>query len=137
MKKILFVMVIALFAVSLVFANNQTIYSVSDSIYSEIKALYIATGLSLPSTSGPYSGAELMAMMDKVQTSKLSEGLLTTYEKVNERLKADSQQDVFNWKGEIAGESYLHTNNEDFLLRSSWIRGWNDMKPFAKFYTDA
>ncbi|MDN5333006.1 MAG: hypothetical protein PWP59_268, partial [Sphaerochaeta sp.] len=51
-------------------------------VYEAIEALYIHQGLSLPSTTGPYSQAELSLMVEKIRASALKGSMKNTYEYV-------------------------------------------------------
>ena len=76
MKKLLILFALMLFSISL-FAdsgNYQKIYPIDDEIYEDITDLYILSGYSLPSTSGPWSGAELKMMLEKIDYSALGGG---------------------------------------------------------------
>lgn len=56
-----------IFAVS----NQQKVYSLDSDIYEAIQILYVSQGLSLPSTTGPYSQAELTLMLEKLKPETL------------------------------------------------------------------
>ncbi|MFA6906424.1 MAG: hypothetical protein WCQ62_09350, partial [Sphaerochaeta sp.] len=60
---VLFVLIALLLAPGLSAANHQKVYSLDSDIYEAIQILYVSQGLSLPSTTGPYSQAELTLML--------------------------------------------------------------------------
>lgn len=62
--------------------NQQKIYSLDSDVYDAIESLYIYQGLSLPSTTGPYSQAELSLMVEKIKASALQGSMKQTYEYV-------------------------------------------------------
>ena len=66
MKKISALLILGLLTVSMLFSRNyQKVYSVDDSIWDDISSLSVLSGLSLPSTTGPWSGEELKSMLAK------------------------------------------------------------------------
>ncbi len=72
----LFVLALCLFCLgSAVFAaeNYQKIYSIDDPIFARIQKLYVLNGLALPSSTGPWSGSEIMDMLSRLDVSCMSE----------------------------------------------------------------
>ncbi len=113
--------------------NQQKIYSLDSDLYEAIQMLYISQGLSLPSTTGPYSQAELSLMMEKVDARSLDSRLTWVYEYVQNALSLEPKIQGtgigLSWGFEANLESYLHTNTTDFSGRENWIRGFKDQKP--------
>lgn len=109
-------------------ANNlQKIYPVDSEIYKAITYLYLDQGFSLPSTTGPWSGDELLGMLDKVNPNKLSSAARTTYDYALAELS--QHRDTFKFKLATAVEGYYHTNTTDFTNESQWIRGFDERNP--------
>ena len=67
-------------------SNQQKIFSLDSDVHQAIEFLYMAQGLGLPSTTGPYSQAELTLMMEKINRAQLNENLLPTYDYVVKQL---------------------------------------------------
>lgn len=49
------------------YSNLQKIYPVTSQEYEAIKYVYLCQGYSLPSTTGPYSGDELLKMIVEIE----------------------------------------------------------------------
>ncbi len=88
MKKTASIVLLLCIAMSLVFAssNAQKIYSVDSSVYKNMVKLYLATGHAMPSTTGPYSGDELVKMLNIIDQNSVPEYLKDVYENVQEAL---------------------------------------------------
>lgn len=136
-KKVLVVFVCMCICSSLLFAtgleNRQKIHPVDTEIFEAISYLYINQGLALPSTSGPWSEAELLAMLAKVDSSGLEDGMWEAYDyaysALNTSPKIEAKGVDFSWNLDVALEGYYHTNTNDFVDRDTWIRGFIDQKP--------
>jgi hypothetical protein len=113
--------------------NNQRIYPVDSDVFEAITFLYISQGLSLPSTTGPWSEAELEHMLSFIEKDKLNESMVSAYEYAESILmkepKVQSRGVDFSWNLDVNLEGYYHTNTDDFLGRDSWIRGFIEQKP--------
>jgi len=137
MKKVICLLLCVILCLSVVSANDnqQKIYETTSEVYQAIRTLYIATGHALPSTTGPWSGAELSLMAAKIDPSSLSGGLKTTYDYVSSQLGLEPKklaEGVSMKLGlEVNIEGYYHTNTEAaFQGRSNMIYGMMDQKPF-------
>lgn len=131
----IFVLFVCLLAMPLVAAeNNQKIYSLDDDTYSAIQLLYISQGLSLPSTTGPYSQAELQLMLRRIDQQQLNQGLVPVYGYVVHKLgsepKLQSDGIDMSWSVDINLEAYIHSNPSKFAGRDAWVRGPVEQKPF-------
>lgn len=73
MKKALsvFLMVSVLLTSVFAYTNEQKIYSVDSGVYEAMETLFILAGRSLPSSSGPWSEAELQLMLSYVDKDSL------------------------------------------------------------------
>lgn len=139
MKKKRFVMVslVILLALSAVFAspygNKQKIFSLDSDVYEAIASLYVNQGMSLPSTTGPYSEAELLAMMDKISTDNLIGATKNTYDYIVKQLdvqpKMQNKGMGLSWNFDANLETYTHMNTTAFTGRESWNRGYISQKP--------
>lgn len=136
-KRLFIFILLVLVSVSVAYSaqgeNRQKIYPVDSDMYETVTHIYISQGLALPSTTGPWSEAELLFMLERIDRSKLNEAMARAYDYVHESLnqpaKIESKGVDFSWNFEAALEGYYHTNTEDFLGRDSWIRGFMDQKP--------
>ena len=127
---IFFGLFIVLVAGSIFGATEQKIYPVHSEPFEIITSLYITQGLALPSTAGPYSGDELMRMLDRVDPDALTPVLSDAYQRVHDELYG--AQKVVRWGLEAALEGYVHTNKTDFIHEEDWIRGYDERKPLLK-----
>jgi hypothetical protein len=102
-------------------------------VFEAITYLYIDQGFALPSTSGPWSEAELQFMLERIDPSQLSASMKEAYDYATETLQQkpeiESKGVDFSWNFDANLEGYAHTNTEDFLGRDTWIRGFMDQKP--------
>jgi hypothetical protein len=107
--------------------NLQKIYPVNSDVYKAITCLYIDQGLSLPSTTGPWSADELAKMLDRIDSSRLKEGSARAY--AYARGKLDEGGEVYKFHLNTTVEGYWHTNTTDFTKESQWIRGFDERNP--------
>ena len=85
MKKLATLIFLFVFVVSSVFSsitetNRQKIIPVDSPIYRAMKTLYISEGLALPSTTGPWSMAEMDMMLSRINPEKLDSSEMEVYE---------------------------------------------------------
>jgi hypothetical protein len=110
--------------------NSQKIVPIDSEIYQAIKSLYISQGLALPSTAGPWSQAELLLLLDRIDTSRLQGAALQTYDFASEQLKEKPRP--FKFSGALNVEVYAHTDAEHFLTQDFYIRDWGEAKPLLE-----
>ena len=108
----------ALFAEN-VYDNKQKIYSTDSEVYRAIKMLYISTGLALPSTSGPWSAAELSLMLSRIDTDSLNPSESRLYEAAENIIHEEprfipNEMVGFGLSGDISADLHIHTNKTDF-----------------------
>ena len=105
--------------ISMAFAldNTQKIYDVNSDVYTYMKYLYIDQGHALPSSTGPWNSKELLGMLDKIDSSKLSEGLKSAYDYVfnilNEDLPTKESGIENRFSFDLNIEGYFHTNDSN------------------------
>lgn len=130
-----FVITATIFATGM---NWQKIYAVDDPIYQKITSLYILAGRSLPSTTGPWSGSELKAMVEKVDVSSLSNQGRDLYNNILEVLEKDASSPVFKASLEVDLEAYINSNYKSkfFQSRENWFLGWANQKPAININTE-
>ncbi len=128
-------------------SNLQKIYPTTSQEYEAIKYVYLLQGHSLPSTTGPWSGDELLSMVENIEAEVTSETLL----KMLEAVKASVlEEHPIKTKGidleftlQVALEAYAHTNTDGyqrvttqgikekaFQGRGQWVYGTTSQKPF-------
>ncbi len=100
-------------------SNQQKIYSIDSPVYEAMTRLYISTGYALPSTSGPWSGAELSLMLERIPVTELDENELKIYRYISSALTETprfnpSSMFGFGLGAEINLELYGHTNPTDY-----------------------
>ncbi|MDR2516110.1 MAG: hypothetical protein LBC88_01865 [Spirochaetaceae bacterium] len=107
--------------------SHRKIYPVDSGVWTAMRGLYIAQGLALPSTTGPWSEDELVAMLDRLDTAVFTPAETAWYDYLAGILTG-SRRPV-----EIAvipsPEIHLHTNTEDFFLPDHFYRPVNTMNP--------
>lgn len=139
MKKFILLLLCLLLCTATLFAyptNQQKIYSLESDLYEAIMQLYIMTGHALPSSAGPYSAAELIGMINKIDRASLPTGGEMIYDYVIDEINATPKQseDMLGLKFTLVPtlEVYAHSNTTDeaFLTRFNWQYGLNNMKPF-------
>ncbi|MCQ2412108.1 MAG: capsule assembly Wzi family protein [Sphaerochaetaceae bacterium] len=114
MKKLLATVTVLIVCLCAAFAvNSQKIYSVDSSLYKSISRIYVMTGHAVPSTTGPWSGDELLSMLDVIDRSDVPEELLSTYDKVLSELNAEPSIVFSNggmeFDGNINLDFYIHS----------------------------
>ncbi len=141
MKRFICIILTCFVIATTVFAsgmNYQKIYAVDDPVYQKITSLYLLAGRSLPSTTGPWSGAELKAMVEKIDVSSLSDQGKALYNNVLEVLDKDASSPVFKANLEVDLEAYINSNYESkfFQSRENWFLGWANQKPAINIITE-
>ncbi|MDX9984936.1 hypothetical protein, partial [Sphaerochaeta sp.] len=130
---VLFVLIAFLLAPGLSAANQQKVYSLDSDIYEAIQLMYVSQGLSLPSTTGPYSQAELTLMLEKLKPETLKGSLSSTYDYVVQQLnmepKIQGDGIGLSWNLDLNLETYYHTDTTNFVGRETWTRGSLQQKP--------
>jgi capsule assembly protein Wzi len=137
-----FILIIALLFWGLpIYANNensQKIYETDSDVYIIIRDLTIEQGLGAPSSAGPWSDAELLGMLSRINPNTLSLSSKDLYNWIKEQLsvpEADSLTTNFGYTAgiEVIGESYLHTNTgTHYDEDDEWIDGYTKRDPLLK-----
>ncbi len=115
MRKTASIILLLCITLSLVFAasNEQKIYSVDSSVYKNMVKLYLATGHAMPSTTGPWSGDELIKMLNVIDINSVPEYLKETYDSLQEALTAEPGFQFMGGGMELNGilnlDLYAHT----------------------------
>lgn len=117
----LFLVIVLLTAPVFGAVNQQKIFSLDHDVYEAIETLYIAQGLSLPSTTGPYSQAELALMMEKIKSQSVKPSMQKTYDYVMGVLgiepKTQGKGIGLSWGFDATLETFTHTDTTNFTGR--------------------
>ena len=114
--------------------NRQKIYGVDSEVYEAMTYLYILEGKALPSTTGPWSAAELDLMLERIDRSKLhSDSAETLYDFITDEL---GRKAMINPEGrfgvsipaELNIQLFLHANTDAFSDPEE-----NSLKPGAMY----
>ncbi|MCQ2411777.1 MAG: hypothetical protein MJ057_02365 [Sphaerochaetaceae bacterium] len=118
--------------------NYQKIYAVDDPVYGYISSLYLLEGYAMPSTTGPWSGSELSAMLDYIDSTTLSGVSRNLYDIARTTLDADAADPVYKAALEIDEEIYLNSNTSEahFQGWDNWRYGWANSNAFLNFIND-
>ncbi len=105
--------------------NYQKVFPIDAEEYDAVCYLYTIQGLSLPSSSGPWSAAELANMLDKIDRSDLSDGLKAVYDFVDESInevKDHRMSDslAMSYDNTLSVEGYYHTNTDSYIDEDLW-----------------
>jgi hypothetical protein len=131
--------VCAIVAVLMVFSslmvgavNLQHVIALDSPLYSMVRMLYLETGSAVPSTSGPWSTAELLHLLDRLPKDKLTAEGKQLFQQVLELAELrDTQKQSF--QGSIGFEPtlelYLHSNPTDYRLDTDWVYDYDARKP--------
>lgn len=130
----LFLVIVLLTAPVFGAVNQQKIFSLDHDVYEAIETLYIAQGLSLPSTTGPYSQAELALMMEKIKSQSVKPSMQKTYDYVMGVLgiepKTQGKGIGLSWGFDATLETFTHTDTTNFTGRQAWNYDAIHHKPF-------
>lgn len=141
MKKALVLAALAAIALS-VFAsevNGQRVNAVSSETYDALEALYISEGMALPSTSGPWTTAELEGMLSLVDRASLGPNQRVLYDHIKGALEHETR---FAWSENVGASAGIglnfklmaHANPKDFDSVDDWggKGDWNEVEPFLR-----
>ncbi|MCF7953818.1 MAG: capsule assembly Wzi family protein [Spirochaetales bacterium] len=115
-------------------ANLQKIYPVDSWEFEAVSHLYIEEGMPRPSSSGPWSGAELALMLSRLDTESLSYEQKKVYRNIYESLKEDSEISAertykLDLAADLTAEAYYHSNTDDFTEDQDWAYDYKARKP--------
>jgi hypothetical protein len=140
MKRNLFLMVVFLCVLSssIFAANFQKVQNINSDVDEAIAYLLISQGRTPGGETLPYSNAELISMLHRIDVNELNDSEIEIYNYISDIAHEEPKQSVegmgISWSGAADLELYTHTNmDSDNLGREYWIRGWNEMEPMLKF----
>lgn len=114
--------------------NLQKVYPIDNTLYQRIRALAVANGYSAPSSSGPWSGAELLAMLKHISVDPEGED---RYALISRTLMTDasdlyrSESFSFGLAPSFTSEGYLHSNPQSDMNDLLSPYGYIDREPMA------
>lgn len=117
--------------------NQQRIFPASSKIARAIWGLSIAQGSFAPSSSGPWSEAELRLCMEGIERSKLSGNWQKLFDSTKEKLAGNSRKpaEAPGFSGSaslsVAFEGYAHSNINDFTEEKDWQWKHENRSPLA------
>ncbi|MCF7941097.1 MAG: hypothetical protein K9M84_05775 [Spirochaetia bacterium] len=114
--------------------NYQKIFPIDSQEFEAIEYLYIDQGLSLPSTSGPWSAAELRLMLKKIDLESLSGPAENLYEFASSSLNEAEENRVsdslaMSFDSTLAVEAYYHTNTDVYTSEQLWRYDFEEREP--------
>lgn len=134
MKKTFFFLLFTLIFIFCSFAgNDQKIYSTSSVDKQAIDLLAISSGIAMPSSSGPWSQAELELMLEQININKLSDSETKIYQAlVNKFNNKEKFALIFLDPGiSINFELSMHSNIKDFV-NPDLIASWSSLGDFNR-----
>jgi hypothetical protein len=139
MKKNLLQLVIFLCILnSSIFATNyQKVQDINSDVDEAISSLLISQGKTPGGETLPYSNAELISMLDRININSLNQNEIEIYNYISEIANEEPNRTAkgmgITFSGAADLELYVHSNTDSSNVgRSNWIRGWNDMEPTLK-----
>ncbi|MCF7942440.1 MAG: hypothetical protein K9M84_12580 [Spirochaetia bacterium] len=136
MRRLFTMTMIILIAGSLsVFPENmQKVYPVDSPIYEGIRTLYAQAQMAPPSSSGPYSAAELSHMLHYLPKDQLSRQGKELHAQLLQALDTPDMS-ASSVQGSIgfvpAFEVYTHTNEDDYRLDTDWFYDYDHRSPLV------
>ena len=115
MKRLLLcLLVVILVPLSCFSLVSQKIYPVDSLLYSDISDIYLVTGHAMPSSSGPWSAAELLEMIKAVPREEVPSILQKSYDstirELDDSLSIDLGHISMQFNASATLELYYHTN---------------------------
>lgn len=108
-------------------ANSQRIIPLGDKSYETIDSLFSSLGMTVPSSSRPWSEAEFVLYLDKIDENMLSSVQKTAYESLANKYKTN-RNESFKANIEANLEVYAHTN-EQYNTTNDWQYNFEKRKP--------
>lgn len=144
MKRTSIILLLVVACTSCVFShvNEQRIIGIDSPAYKALENLYIISGRSLPSSSGPWSEGEMKLMLSRIDREPLNETGKRYYDQVlsliesNPKIQYEDNLSL-QFGMDVNIEGYIHTNGDDFVDESDWIHGFTFRRPFLRFSFEA
>lgn len=121
-------------------AVNSKTFPLTSELYDLMDDLYALQGLARPSGSRPWSQSEAELILKRIAYDSLNAPERRIYEAIEDIVYADLRWnfDGFGLGAEIdlAVEMYAHSNDQDFVTDTDWLRGFEERRPLAKLSLD-
>ncbi|MDY0372235.1 MAG: hypothetical protein RBQ79_07750, partial [Sphaerochaetaceae bacterium] len=126
---------------SLFSAPSTYIIPFESSIYDDIEALYLVSGYGTPSNKRPWSSAEALLILSRIDESLLSNAMREYYQVVKReverplRYQFDDMVEL-GFFFDLNAEMYTHSNGSDFPNESDWDFGFPERSPMLRLRFD-
>lgn len=116
--------------------SGQKIFRVDSSVYSTIQKLYLLQGRAMPSSTGPWSAAELQMMLEKIDTASLPDALYEEYSAALAEVKKNGEKGNADINSTVSRavntEAYIHTNTDGSEIQGNTDSdSWNRLKLYS------
>lgn len=135
MRKSSVTLVLALLAVSVLFALPGEVIPFGSSFYDDIDMLFILNGQTIPSASRPWTVAEAENELSKIDGTSLTGFMRDLYEQVASYIGKDHEASL-SVNVDVSPEVYVHTN-QDFNTDDWWVYNYERRRPFGVLSLDA
>lgn len=141
-KKLLFILLLFVATSSFALTNKQYVVPVdeSENIIGIMQSLYIESGMALPSSTMPYSVAELELMAKQIKLKELSKTGIVQYQYLQDKLSSYTKEidnDLnYQIRATLNLESYAHFNTDYFIKRSDWNYDFKEQQKFLTLHMD-
>ncbi|MDR2149801.1 MAG: capsule assembly Wzi family protein [Spirochaetaceae bacterium] len=118
-------------------AQTQEFIPLSSSFYTQIDALYQIYGLGSPSSVRPWTKAEALIILKRLDPAQMTPELVPVYDTLYKEAAAPlrfSLGDSVRMDAHVmlALELYTHSNTSDFVNEEDWLKGYAQRAPFTK-----
>lgn len=126
---------------SLFSASSTYIIPFESSIYDDIEALYLVSGYGTPSNKRPWSSAEALLILSRIDESLLSNAMQQYYWEIKEEIERPLRYQFddlveLGFFFDLNGEIYTHSNGSEFPNESDWDFGFPERSPMARLRFD-
>lgn len=142
-KTIIILLISALLAFSLsAYSNGERIISVDSPAWKAMENLYIISGHSLPSSSGPWSEDEMTLMLERIDYPSLNEAGRLLYDYIYGIVVSSPKREysdnlALSFGLETNLEGYLHTDRENTVDEKDWFHGFTSRRPLLNLNFEA
>ena len=124
MRRILTALLVAVVSSSICFAvASQKIHPVDSLIYREISDIYLLTGHAMPSSAGPWTGAELLSMIRAIPSEEIPASMRETARRIVSELEKELDIDIgpvsLQFDGDFNLELYGHTETDGITRKDA------------------
>jgi len=121
--------------------TGQETIPLTSPVYADMDALYLATGAGTPSNARPWTKAEALLILSRIDRPASGTVLARLYDLVAGRLEPGLRfqfDDGFQFGAalDLALEGYGHTNADSYALDADWPYGFEERRPMARLALD-